>query len=278
MNGSLHVLDNHVSYFITGKHNEDVPLIILLSGLTDTLFSVEYFQQVAKELQHKYYVCSPSLRSSGSGFGYLTIWDDIEDIDKVLQHITTTYKSTNIVIVGHSTGCQDIMILLQLQLHKKYPIKKCVLQAPVSDRDAVENDSEIKKVIEEIENKYQQPIKDLVHNKTKTELISTKYLYDDKYFVSEDRFLSLIAPGGDEDWFSYDIMDYSTKFKCIDIPCLFVFCLNDEYVPLTTKLYKELIERIDKSNEFIRTHTYEDDHSLTKSSLSFIQLLQEFIE
>ncbi|KAL7722761.1 Hydrolase [Entamoeba marina] len=263
MNGSLHVLDNHVSYFITGKHNEDVPLIILLSGLTDTLFSVEYFQQVAKELQHKYYVCSPSLRSSGSGFGHLTIWDDIEDIEKVLQHITTTYKSTNIVIVGHSTGCQDIMILLQQQLHKKYPIKKCVLQAPVSDRDAVENDSEIKK---------------FGSQQNQKELISTKYLYDDKYFVSEDRFLSLIAPGGDEDWFSYDIMDYSTKFKCIDIPCLFVFGLNDEYVPLTTKSYKELIERIDKSNEFIRTHTYEDDHSLTKSALSFIQLLQEFIE
>lgn len=39
------------------------------------------------------------------------------------------------VLMGHSTGCQDLMTYL-LERHSKTPVSGAILQAPVSDREA----------------------------------------------------------------------------------------------------------------------------------------------
>ena len=60
----------------------------------------------------------------------------------------------------------------------------------------------------------------------------SKYLYDNKYPLLLRRFISLYSRLGDEDWFSFDLSqnELNSLYTVINIPFLFVFSLNDQYI------------------------------------------------
>jgi pimeloyl-ACP methyl ester carboxylesterase len=274
MEGSIFQINNQLSYFIKGKSNK---LLFLIGGLGDLLFSVKYFEYLWNKLE-EYKICIPIMRSSGNSFGNTTIWDDVEDIKEILKHIINNNEIKDIFLIGHSTGCQDILCLFKKEINKEFPIRKCILQGPVSDRDFVINDINLKNEIKRIENKSNILFKDWNNSELKNSIEVSQYLYDNKYPLLIRRFASLYSKLGDEDWFSFDIESNKLKelYSIINIPFLFVFSLNDQYVNYTNKEYKELIQRIEKANSHIKVSILKDDHFIENSKDEFFRIVSDF--
>ena len=92
------------------------------------------------------------------------------------------------------------------------------------------------------------------------------------------RFVSLYSKNGDEDWFSIDIKDndLADKYSVVNVPFLFVFSTNDQYVHFSKQKYEKLIKRIEGSNPNVSIFTIDDDHFLTNSFDVFYTLVSSF--
>ena len=271
MEGKIFQINEQVSIFIKGKSKK---LIMLIGGLGDLLFNIKYFQYLWNKFDENYMICIPNMRSSGNSFGSFTIWNDVEDINEILSFISNKNKLDEIYLLGHSTGCQDILCLFKKGINKQFPIKKCILQGPVSDRDYLNKDEKLLNEIKRIEKDYNILYKDWNFSQLKYSMDISKYLYDNKYPLLVRRFVSLYSKLGDEDWFSYDISQETLKsmYSIIDIPFLFVFSLNDQYINYSHDEYKKLIERIKNSNDFININIINDNHFIENSFDKFYNI------
>jgi hypothetical protein len=123
--------------------------VVFVGGLTDGPMGLAYLPALAAALEAKRWrLCQPTLSSSYLGFGVSDLDKDVEELDLVLDRIlasanrdATRKKDENenahaVALVGHSTGCQDIVHFLKRGRHKD-AITAAVLQAPVSDREAM---------------------------------------------------------------------------------------------------------------------------------------------
>ena len=276
MEGKIFQINEQVSIFIKGKSTK---LIMLIGGLGDLLFNIKYFQYLWNKFNENYMICIPNMRSSGNSFGSFTIWNDVEDINEILSYIYNKNKLDEIYLLGHSTGCQDILCLFKKGINKQFPIKKCILQGPVSDRDYLNKDEKLFNEIKRIEKEYNVLYENWNNSELKNSMDVSKYLYDNKYPLLVRRFVSLYSKLGDEDWFSYDISQEKLKsmYSIIDIPFLFVFSLNDQYINYSHDEYKKLIERIKNSNDFININIINDNHFIENSFDKFYNIVNNFI-
>ena len=276
MEGKIFQINEQVSIFIKGKSTK---LIMLIGGLGDLLFNIKYFQYLWNKFDENYMICIPNMRSSGNSFGSFTIWNDVEDINEILSYISNKNKLDEIYLLGHSTGCQDILCLFKKGINKQFPIKKCILQGPVSDRDYLNKDEKLLNEIKRIEKEYNVLYENWNNSELKNSMDVSKYLYDNKYPLLVRRFVSLYSKLGDEDWFSYDISQETLKsmYSIIDIPFLFVFSLNDQYINYSHDEYKKLIERIKNSNDFININIINDNHFIENSFDKFYNIVNNFI-
>ena len=276
MEGKIFQINEQVSIFIKGKSTK---LIMLIGGLGDLLFNIKYFQYLWNKFNENYMICIPNMRSSGNSFGSFTIWNDVEDINEILSYIYNKNKLDEIYLLGHSTGCQDILCLFKKGINKQFPIKKCILQGPVSDRDYLNKDEKLLNEIKRIEKEYNVLYENWNNSELKNSMDVSKYLYDNKYPLLVRRFVSLYSKLGDEDWFSYDISQEKLKsmYSIIDIPFLFVFSLNDQYINYSHDEYKKLIERIKNSNDFININIINDNHFIENSFDKFYNIVNNFI-
>ena len=276
MEGKIFQINEQLSIFIKGKSTK---LIMLIGGLGDLLFNIKYFQYLWNKFDENYMICIPNMRSSGNSFGSFTIWNDVEDINEVLSYISNKNKLDEIYLLGHSTGCQDILCLFKKGINKQFPIKKCILQGPVSDRDYLNKDEKLLNEIKRIEKEYNVLYENWNNSELKNSMDVSKYLYDNKYPLLVRRFVSLYSKLGDEDWFSYDISQETLKsmYSIIDIPFLFVFSLNDQYINYSHDEYKKLIERIENSNDFININIINDNHFIENSFDKFYNIVNNFI-
>lgn len=134
------------------------PVVLLfVGGLGDTFLSVPYASDLAEELGRDgeaYNVCTvmqPLLSSSGPGWGTSNLDRDVEEIAAAIDFIRSNARpeplgpgrdSVSIVLMGHSTGCQDVLHYLCSPIrpgHTRPPIQGAILQAPVSDREGLQN-------------------------------------------------------------------------------------------------------------------------------------------
>ena len=276
MEGKIFQINEQLSIFIKGKSTK---LIMLIGGLGDLLFNIKYFQYLWNKFDENYMICIPNMRSSGNSFGSFTIWNDVEDINEILSYISNKNKLDEIYLLGHSTGCQDILCLFKKGINKQFPIKKCILQGPVSDRDYLNKDEKLLNEIKRIEKEYNILYENWNNSELKNSMDVSKYLYDNKYPLLVRRFVSLYSKLGDEDWFSYDISQEKLKsmYSIIDIPFLFVFSLNDQYINYSHDEYKKLIERIKNSNDFININIINDNHFIENSFDKFYNIVNNFI-
>jgi pimeloyl-ACP methyl ester carboxylesterase len=276
MEGKIFQINEQLSIFIKGKSTK---LIMLIGGLGDLLFNIKYFQYLWNKFDENYMICIPNMRSSGNSFGSFTIWNDVEDINEILSYIYNKNKLDEIYLLGHSTGCQDILCLFKKGINKQFPIKKCILQGPVSDRDYLNKDEKLFNEIKRIEKEYNILYENWNNSELKNSMDVSKYLYDNKYPLLVRRFVSLYSKLGDEDWFSYDISQETLKsmYSIIDIPFLFVFSLNDQYINYSHDEYKKLIERIENLNDFININIINDNHFIENSFDKFYNIVNNFI-
>jgi pimeloyl-ACP methyl ester carboxylesterase len=232
---------------------------ILIGGLSDGMWPVPYsptldeackavtleYNQQSKpsdEQAHSIHVgwslVQPVIRSSYTGFGHSSLDNDAEDLLALLDYLVEHREAKSFAIVGHSTGCQDIMALLenksqddraQTLLDK---IKLVVLQAPVSDREGpMEWDAEKYKRHLEIAKTMQQ--------EGRQEEMMTR----DAFWapITAQRYLDLNERGGRDDYFSSDYTDaelqdrlgHVGKYSQTMLACLVACSGADEYVPST---------------------------------------------
>lgn len=143
-------------------------------------------------------------------------------------------KTGKVVLMGHSTGCQDVMHYLTGPGNEARPaINGGIIQAPVSDREAISLF-----IAPEVLSETCRVAKAMVESGDGEEILSTKIR--DGFFaptpVSARRWLSLASPGhdGEDDYFSSDLNDDKLlqSFGALPprIPLCMLFSGSDEYV------------------------------------------------
>lgn len=127
-----------------------------MGGLTDGLGTVPYVAKLAKALEPtEWSLFSTLLTSSYIGFGLSSLDQDVEEIGQCVQFVQNLKSSQGggkVVIMGHSTGSQDVLhyVYAQNPFPKDQPfdvglqhltrpqVDGAIMQAPVSDREAVQ--------------------------------------------------------------------------------------------------------------------------------------------
>lgn len=135
---------------------------ILLGGLSDGLIPVPYTHTLSEMVCHFPYpleslsyensgsesqppstleqtwsLIQPILSSSYTGFGHGTLDRDVLELHELIQYLHQYRNATrNILLIGHSTGCQQILHYFNKYNHENTGVTAAVLQAPVSDREA----------------------------------------------------------------------------------------------------------------------------------------------
>ncbi|KAJ0525035.1 putative fusarinine C esterase SidJ, alpha/Beta hydrolase [Helianthus annuus] len=60
---------------------------------------------------------------------------DALELDQLINHLINKEDSEGVVLLGHSTGCQDIVNYMRTNAACSRAVRAAILQAPVSDRE-----------------------------------------------------------------------------------------------------------------------------------------------
>ena len=254
--------------------------LIFIGGLYDSFLSVPYVPVLASSI-HQYgdwSLMEIQLSSSGLGWGTGDLNRDIEEIGKGVEYVHERVKTKHmdpatishggkIVLMGHSTGSQDVLHYLSHKPEQERPsIDGAILQAAVSDREGLAMLRGGDKIAQHA---YEECIRISLNSKLATsqswshvlppEL--TKRLGWPRIHVSCERFLSLTSPFSpirpeNDDLFSSDLSDetLSRTFGSVGSSgllkssyagrplMLILLSAEDEYTPKTVNK-KTLIDR-----------------------------------
>lgn len=175
-----------------------------------------------------------------AGFAHEIFTDCIDDIDGAVNY-ALKIGAKEIVLVGHSTGCQKSVYYLSKR--KKSKVSGAVLLAPMSDFADMFAFTELKKY-----KKLIDTAKSMVKNNKSSELMPSNL-----WSIPTDaqRFLSLFSPESTEEIFSYASGKEPIILKSVKKPLLIVLAGNDEYKdrPITEifSWFKNVL--INKKNE-----------------------------
>jgi predicted alpha/beta hydrolase family esterase len=225
MDGKLHIYDApfHVLFEYTHHQSSQSSsnVLLFIGGLGDTFETVPYVSAMAQALPN-WRVCHAQLSSAGKGWGMSSLDQDCDEIELAVKWAKTRFvqqgdsAGVNVVLIGHSTGCQDVLHYLHSTPRSgegRSPVQGAILQAPVSDRDSllskIEKDPEKKAI-------YGHCVKfaNSLDEDEKNDMIiplpwSEEIISFNRTPVSVARFLSLASPESPknpapDDLFSYD--------------------------------------------------------------------------
>ncbi|KAG0591658.1 hypothetical protein M758_1G228600 [Ceratodon purpureus] len=208
--------------FQSGNYKQHV---IIIGGLTDGLFATDYVEPLAKALEaEKWSLVQPLFSSSYTGFGTSSLKEDALEIEQLLNYLIDQENSEGFILIGHSTGCQDIVNYLRTGGHCTRAVRGAILQAPVSDREFLVTLPETQPKLELAEKMIKEGKgEELMPRDTSPEAPITAY-----------RFHSLSTVLGDDDLFSSDLSDAQLKARLghmSRVPTQVLFSMSDEYVP-----------------------------------------------
>lgn len=226
-------------YRLTTSTTTNPHSLLFVGGLGDGLYTVPYATELAKALAPSdWSVFVVLLSSSYNGWGISSLDQDVEEIAECVRFVQEYKDSQGVtgktVVMGHSTGSQDVLHYLyspnplphnpELETGVQHVIRPAldgaIMQAPVSDREAMISTMKAAKEPSEVRAAFDQLVEAasvqpytvdkldsiLPLNLTKTVGLS------DTVPVSARRFLSLASPDSpdkpsDDDLFSSDLRD-----------------------------------------------------------------------
>lgn len=223
--------------------------IVLLNGIYGSLTTLPYLPNFIIFCQkYKIRLVVPQL-SSHPNFRIFPISQDVEDINLLLEMI-----DGDVVLIGQSTGCQDIMLYMEAHASKK--VKGIVLQSPVSDIE--HNDDETIKRNVKIAENFKET--------------TTKYAEVDGILWLKERFISINVPNEEEDIFSSYLQESEfSKWKKFNMKILSVISGQDEFCKKSA---------VDKLKLFSEVKVIENaDHRITnpQSREAFIEIVHNFL-
>ncbi|KAL2837122.1 hypothetical protein BJY01DRAFT_221311 [Aspergillus pseudoustus] len=251
--GVLHHYADRLVAFEYSTNSSGAPRVkphtlLFIGGLGDGLGTVEYVADIVAALEDtEWSLFCPILSSSYGGWGMSGLTQDVQEIALCVEYIlgykrrsSSSCSSSNakIVVMGHSTGCQDVMQYISApnpDHHRYYDsgsawdrglgsstsgvgisitrpqIDGAIMQAPVSDREAIQwvlREGNKRHSPEELQRFYSAAIKqaqkhtfeDYHSLDTVVPLPATACLgFPASTPISSRRFLSLASPGSPQD-------------------------------------------------------------------------------
>jgi len=212
--------------------------VVCIGGLTDGLLSLRYLPMLAEALeQDRWRVVQPMLSSSYRGWGTGSLDEDAAELDKLLAHLNKERGIMEVALLGHSTGCQDVVRYLAVGKYTAL-VRAVILQAPVSDREALPltssgPSSELEASLRTFRGIATAMIAEGRGNEVMPRAASD--LLGPPHAVTAYRFDSLTGRMTDDDMFSSDLTDSELRAKLghVVVPALLVVSVDDEYVPKT---------------------------------------------
>ncbi|KAH3671490.1 hypothetical protein OGAPHI_000192 [Ogataea philodendri] len=214
-------------------------VVLFIGGLTDGLMNVPYLPDLAAGLDKiGWTLVQIHFSSSYLGWGTGSLKRDAEEIGQLVEYLRSERGGSRekIVLMGHSTGCQDI-----IQYFSKYApeesskhVEGGIIQASISDREAIylelEKQGKGWKELEEM-NQFAQTY---VDEGRPLDVLPGRY--SDLFLgapLNAYRWLSLASKLGDDDFFSSDLTpeDNAKTFGAVYRPICVLYSEADEYVP-----------------------------------------------
>jgi hypothetical protein len=238
----------------SGKKHDNV--LVFIGGLCNGVTDVPYVQPLAQELDKlDWGLIEINTRSSYNGWATGSLSRDAEDISSAINYFKTNLNKAKVAIMGHSTGCQDVMYYLTQQykddsnnLIQRPHVDGAILQASVSDREALtmhwgQQESQRRlKLAEEWVRK----------GEGKSVLPAEYNMFGAS--ITAERLVSLLAVRGGDDFFSFDLdeQDFKKTFGSMPSRTKFLVCYSekDQFVPVEKNFVDrhELLSRWKKSS------------------------------
>lgn len=189
------------------NETESDKTVVLVGGLGDRMMTLSYIQNFLDFCaEHKMRLVIPEL-TSHPNFRTVSIEQDLEDIGDLLRVL-----EGDIILIGHSTGCQDI--LLYMEKYGCSKVKGLVLQGPVSDIEYLPDPAMDRKLA-------------LIADFGRTD---SRFVEIDGVIWLKERFSTLFTKCGREDLFSSYLDDEAfARWKKIPARILSVVSESDEY-------------------------------------------------
>ncbi|KAL4885066.1 hypothetical protein BJY04DRAFT_158859 [Aspergillus karnatakaensis] len=263
--GTLHNYAPNLVAFEFGSPSTPKPhSLLFIGGLTNGLYSVPYVHEVAKALEPtKWSIFSLLLSSSYGGWGIGSLDQDVEEIGQCIDYVRDLKQKSNstgapgkIVIMGHSTGSQDVLHYVHAQNPlppnpdvdgvrglTRPAVDGAIMQAPVSDREALLEKAENPEAREA----YDKLLKFAREHPARTICpieLTASVGFDHITPINVRRFLSLASPDSpanpsEDDLFSSDLTDgrleetfgQIAKRGLLRTTLVALYSGSDEYVP-----------------------------------------------
>ncbi|XP_051127982.1 fusarinine C esterase sidJ isoform X3 [Andrographis paniculata] len=154
---------------------------------------------------------------------------DAMELDQLLRYFIYKEESDGVVLLGHSTGCQDIVHYMRRNAMCSMAVRGAILQAPVSDREYKATFPETASMID-LASK-------MISDGRASEWMPREANPDSPitaYSSAICRYHSLFGYNGDDDMFSSDFSESQLKQKLghmSKIPTLVMYSMADEFVP-----------------------------------------------
>lgn len=255
--------------FKTGDYKQQV---IFIGGLTDGFLATEYLEPLAIALEdEKWSLVQLLLSSSYSGYGTSSLQQDAMELDQLISYFINKEDSEGVVLLGHSTGCQDIVHYMRTNAACSRAVRAVILQAPVSDREYRATLPETAAMID--------LASEMINEGRGSELMPREANPDAP--ITAFRYHSLCAYMGDDDMFSSDLSDDQLKTRIghmANTPCQVIFSMGDEYVPDYVDR-KALVERLCRAmGGADKVEIEYGNHSLSNRVEEGVQAMIDFIK
>lgn len=206
-------------------------LLLWIGGLTDTYHSVSYPYTLAASLPPSWSLAQANLSSAGSGWGTSSLSQDVSEISALVSHFRPS-RGGKIVLMGHSTGCQDCMHYTTSTDTRgdRAPVDAVILQAPVSDREAMIKDMQPDAFASACDVAEQWCGAGKAEHVLPLDVTAPVF---GQCPVTARRWVSLACRGGEDDYFSSDLEDQTLRntFGKVKVPMLVLYGEKDEFVP-----------------------------------------------
>ncbi|KAF8388001.1 hypothetical protein HHK36_026667 [Tetracentron sinense] len=255
--------------FKTGDFKQQV---IFIGGLTDGFLATEYLEPLSIALENeKWSLVQLLLSSSYSGYGTSSLKQDALELDQLVSYLINKENSEGVVLLGHSTGCQDIVHYMRTNAACSRAVRAAILQAPVSDREYRATLPETAAMIDLAST--------MIHEGRGMELMPREANPDAP--ITAYRFHSLCAYMGDDDMFSSDLSDDQLTMRLghmSNTPCQVIYSMADEYVPEYVDK-KTLVERLCRAMGGAEKVEIEwGNHSLSNRVAEAAQAIIDFVK
>ncbi|KAK8579421.1 hypothetical protein V6N13_142631 [Hibiscus sabdariffa] len=255
--------------FKTGDYKQQV---IFIGGLTDGFLATEYLEPLAIALDNeKWSLVQLLMSSSYNGYGTSSLQQDAMELDQLISYLINKENSEGVVLLGHSTGCQDIVHYMRTNVACSRAVRAAILQAPVSDREYRATLPGTAAMIDLASS--------MIKEGRDSDLMPKEA--DQSAPITAYRYYSLSAYMGDDDMFSSDLNDHQLRMRLghmSNTPCQVIFSMDDEYVPEYVDK-KALVERLCRAmGGAEKVEIEHGNHSLSNRVHEAVQAIIDFVK